>query len=556
MQTKNNLILSDKLNLLNKVVLECVQVNGEATIVKKIINTLIIALKADFGFSFFHTENQEFKLLYKTASTPYIPAAPRKEGIVSRAFSTKIPQLVADVENSYYVKADAKETMSSVAVVPITYKKHNYGTLHICFLKKHNFSKEDEELCIYAGNSAAQAITINRFYSQLEDLVKERTGQLEQINKNLEQDKVKDEAILDSIGEGIIATDERGTVIMLNFQAEKLIGLDQKEAIGLPVDQAMPLYGEDKRLIIKQKRPVFKALGNKRKVKIRNLLLSKNNGRQIPVSITAAPIILNGKVIGTIQVISDITQEKAVDRAKSELISLASHQLRTPLSAINWYAEALLKKELGPLNREQLRYLGEINNANRKMIELVYDFLNVSRIELGTFNIQLSELDPKEIAQNVIKELRPAIGKKRLQLRENYNKSLCKIFADRKIIRIILQNLLSNAVKYTPRQGKICLNMGLQGKQRRKTLAIRVSDTGYGIPKNQQNKVFSKLFRGDNIAAMDTEGTGLGLYIVKSFVDLCKGKIYFKSEQNKGTSFYISLPLPSQKIRLKTLDKK
>src|SRR6185369_295298 len=161
------------------------------------------------------------------------------------------------------------------------------------------------------------------------------------------------------------------------------------------------------------------------------------------------PIILQGKIIGAVQVFRDVTKEREIDRVKSELISLASHQLRTPLSAINWYAEALLKEELGKVNKEQKRYLQEIFNANQKMVELVYDFLNVSRVELGTLSLKLSALSLIEVSKSILKELEPIIKSKKLKVTEEYGRELENLQADRKIIRLILQNIITNAVKYT-----------------------------------------------------------------------------------------------------------
>src|SRR5581483_10761290 len=137
----------------------------------------------------------------------------------------------------------------------------------------------------------------------------------------------------------------------------------------------------------------------------------------------------------------------------------------------------------------------------------------------------------------------PTIKSKKIRVVKSYTGDLKHIKADRKIIRLILQNLISNAAKYTPHKGEIELTLQQKLTEGASTLSIKVRDSGVGIPKSQQAKIFTKLFRADNIKPLDTEGTGLGLYLVKSFVDLCKGKIWFKSKEGKGTLFYIELPL-------------
>ncbi len=179
------------------------------------------------------------------------------------------------------------------------------------------------------------------------------------------------------------------------------------------------------------------------------------------------------------------------------------------------------------------------------MVALVYDFLNVSRMELGTFTIKLSTFKVEGVGRDVLKECLPLIKQKNLKITEKYEKNTPLIEADKKIIRIILQNLISNAVKYTPAKGKVTIAASFRKHQNRELLHLTVSDTGYGIPKNQQSKVFTKLFRADNAVELDTEGSGLGLYIVKSFVDFCQGGVTFTSKKNKGTVFYVDIPVKS-----------
>lgn len=242
------------------------------------------------------------------------------------------------------------------------------------------------------------------------------------------------------------------------------------------------------------------------------------------------------KIVGTLQ---DVTKEKEVDQAKSEFVSLASHQLRTPLSAINWYTEMLIAGDAGNLSEEQKKYLQEVYAANHRMVDLVNSLLNVSRLELGTFTVEPQAISIKEISQSVLGELKPQIVQKNLHLKEDYDESIGLYMADPKLMRIIIQNFLTNAVKYTPENGSISISL----MKDIENILIKVSDSGYGIPKDQQSKIFSKLFRADNVKEKDTEGTGLGLYIIKSIVSESKGKVWFESEENKGTTFFVTLPL-------------
>ena len=182
--------------------------------------------------------------------------------------------------------------------------------------------------------------------------------------------------------------------------------------------------------------------------------------------------------------------------------------------------------------------MDQIYRTTHKMIRLVNDFLNVSRIELGTFHADPEPVNLAEIANSTIDELGAMIKEKRVRINQNYEERIPIINADPHHMRMIFQNLLTNAVKYSETEGEIWVEI-IAEQQR---VIIKVIDTGCGIPKAQQSKIFTKLFRADNVKGQDTEGTGLGLYIVKSIVTKSNGEIWFESEEGKGSTFYIAIP--------------
>lgn len=545
---------SSHLSLLNQTTLESLSEKNKFNIIKNFTETGIKILGADFGFAWWKTDNnKKYHLAYKSQGTPYQPNMPRNKGGNDIAQKTGSPVFMERVNSLFYKpKYDVSPFMKSYAIIPVCYKKTIYGNLVLCFRRRRKFVHHDKSLCSALGNFAAQAITINSLYNnlresrnELAEKVKFRTRELEEKNSILEQDKAYDEALLSSIGEGIIATDSQMRIILINARAIELLGGGgQKEYLGKLIQEKMPLYDSANLELNPDNRPTYLAMTKRYKTHtatFTNFTTRSEDGRVVPVSITVTPIILKGHITGAIQIIRDITEEKRIDTAKSELISLASHQLRTPLAAINWYSEALLSGDLGKLQPEQKKYLKQIFSANQKMIELVYDFLNVSRIELGTFTLKITRLDVEEVAEDILRELEPQIKAKNLAVSRDFGKGLQKLNMDRKILRIIFQNLLSNSVKYTETAGKIRVRCRLSpdGGQ----LVIEEEDNGLGIPKSQQDKIFCKLFRAENIQKLDTEGTGLGLYIMKSLVDFCKGSISFESEENKGTKFKVCLPL-------------
>jgi len=350
--------------------------------------------------------------------------------------------------------------------------------------------------------------------------------------------KAKDDAFLESIGEGLIAVDNDGKIMVVNKVAVNMLGWRMEDLIGKMVTD-LSLEDEAGDPISFDDRPTTRALATSKLTKATHFYVRKDKTR-FPLAITATPIKLKGKTIGLIEVIRDVTREKEIDRAKSEFVSLASHQLRTPLTTISWYTEMILHGDVGNVIPSQKKYLDEIYQGNRQMIELVNTLLDVSRIELGTFKAESKPTDIRRLAEDVLNEQKLKIEKKHLIITRKFTKDISTFSTDPKLLRMIFQNLLSNAIEYIASGGKIDFSLSLDGA---KTLRIQVSDTGYGIPRNQHDQIFTKFFRADNVRDKDTEGTGLGLYIVKSVIENSGGKIWFESEENKGTIFYVRLPI-------------
>ncbi|MFZ2201832.1 MAG: PAS domain-containing sensor histidine kinase, partial [Microgenomates group bacterium] len=373
---------------------------------------------------------------------------------------------------------------------------------------------------------------------------------LEEQKRILEEEKAKDEAILAGIGDGVVVVDEKGKILLINGAGQKLLGWSDGGLVGKLYFEAWSLR-DNLGNTITARRPIEISLSFGETVSTSDYYLTRKDGSDFPVHITVSPVKLEEKLIGAVMVFRDVTAEKAIDRAKSEFVSLASHQLRTPLSAVSWYTEMLLSGDLGPVAEGQKKYIEEIHESNKRMVELVNALLNVSRIDLGTFAIEPESVNLVEIAKSVVAELQPQIVFKKLTFSENYDPAVPVIQADPKLIRIIMGNLVTNAVKYTSAGGKGELGIRLikagetEGGKRMTLdgIMIKVGDSGYGIPENQKDKVFTKLFRADNVKEKDTEGTGLGLYIVKSIVDAAAGLIWFESVENQGSTFYVFLPL-------------
>lgn len=236
---------------------------------------------------------------------------------------------------------------------------------------------------------------------------------------------------------------------------------------------------------------------------------------------------------------------RGLDAAKDEFVSIVSHQLRTPLTAIRWFTGLLLGNKRKNLNDEQLDFLEQVSVSNKRMIRLVNDLLDVSHIETGyKFKVVRKRFVLLPIIQEVLKENTPTIKTKNLKIVNLIPKNL-KMNADRVKIKQVWQNLISNAAAYTPRGKKITLaaETGKEG------LVFSIKDEGIGIPKSQQSRLFEKFFRAKNASLQDPNGTGLGLYITRGIIHRHGGEIWFKSAENKGTAFFFTLPEKSDATR-------
>lgn len=386
---------------------------------------------------------------------------------------------------------------------------------------------------------------LSEIYTQLQDEIKQRQEAADSLEKNLQtmsRQKARDEALLQSIGEGVIATDIDGRIIFVNDVTRQLFNYYDQDITERDHQELFQLYDEEGNQIDQGNNPLTYTLQEQRSYQTSSYYYRDYNQQLVPVAITTSPIELNDEAIGVIEVFRDITQERAAARAKDEFLSLASHQLRTPLGAIRWYSERLLKTtRLQPKNRS---YLQSIYEDSARMSSLLTDYLNASRIELKSNTLNIQPVCLSEIIDSILSDLDPLIKEKELEI-VRHEQQAYSLTTDEHLVEMVLQNLISNAVKYTPKGGTVTISMQLYvGKdpELADAVVINVEDTGIGIPQEEQVNVFSKLFRADNANKHDIEGTGLGLYTAKQATERLGGSIWFESTPDKGTHFAVTLP--------------
>jgi two-component system sensor histidine kinase VicK len=356
---------------------------------------------------------------------------------------------------------------------------------------------------------------------------------------SLQEEKAKAEALFTSVGEGIITTDEKGYVTRANQVALEILGMSKRQLIGKWFTETVVAVDDNGEAVDKLERPITRSFLTGEAIRTRTNYLTKS-GRIVPVAITVSPIMLRGKPIGAVEIFRDITAELHDDRMKANFISLASHQLRTPLTSIRLYSQMLQDGFAGEITKQQAEFLETIVSSTTIMNNLINTLLNISRIESGTVSIRPQKVNLNELIEQVHEQFIPEADARGHKLALKLPKEGVYAQTDPVLLREIYANFVSNAIKYTPEKGTVAIQLKRDKVNSRNIFCV--SDTGYGIPEGDQKSLFSKFFRAENITSKDTTGTGLGLYLVKTLSEHLGGEVWFKSQEDKGSTFYFALP--------------
>jgi len=356
--------------------------------------------------------------------------------------------------------------------------------------------------------------------------------------RTIEQERARSDALFTSIGDGALATDERGIIRRANRVALELLGHTKSELVGSWYPKAVVATDGHGATIAVMDRPITEVFFTGKPVSAKTFYLKKD-GTELPLSSTVSPILLGGKPVGAIEVFRDISLELAIDKMKSEFIALASHQLRTPLSAISVYAHMLQDGYAGTLNDQQMEYVTRTVDATTRMQALINALLNISRIESGQLAYNPKRVVMQEVIEQVLDESKPATKQKKLRIIRRLPKLPLVIMSDCLMVKEIISNLVTNAIQYTPPNGHITIS----ARQEKQTVVIAIRDTGIGIPLDHRSQLFSPFYRAENALEYFESGTGLGLYLVKLLIAILNGEISFTSQEGKGSTFFVTIPM-------------
>jgi PAS domain S-box-containing protein len=349
------------------------------------------------------------------------------------------------------------------------------------------------------------------------------------------KDLQKFELAIENASDHIIITDLDGVILYANRAAELTTGYSREEMLGAKPSlwgrqMDRDFYGKMWHTIKDEKKTFVGEIRNKRK-----------NGEFYVAVASIAPVLGKGNDVEFfVGIERDVTKEKEIEKAKNDFISIASHQLRTPLTGIQWVIERFAKKE--KLSVKGKEYLNDLHLSAKRLGELVSLLLNLSRLDAGNIGVTPEPLEIVGFVKSYLAECTPLFEKKKLKVVFKDHPDKLEVITDRNAMRNIIQSLVSNAIEYTPEKSMIEITIRNEGNK----FAIKVKDNGIGISKADQANIFQKFMRAENAKLFKTDGTGLGLYIAKEATNLLGGDIWFESEEDQGSVFHVELPLKSK----------
>ncbi len=444
----------------------------------------------------------------------------------------------------------SKKNRGSMLAVPLIAQGEVSGVLILSHSEPGYFN--DGHLRLLTASAGAIAIGINN--ANMYTTIFEQMEHSSELLQHQQTEASKMEAILQSLSDGVLVCDTYGAIISANPTAARILQCDLEEFF-----MGTSLFDVLDRLLDKRSHDM----------PLEDLMAHPFVSQDIPrafestvevnmrvISLTLGPVLKdNSELIGALLLMRDSTREVEADRLKTEFIGTMSHELRTPMTSIKGFTQLLVMGGLGPINDNQREFLQTIQNNAERMISMINDVLDITKIETGSIDLELGSIHMAEAISGVVSELDTLIRKREHTLSMQINPSLPQVRADVARLHQILLNLVSNAIKYTPQGGHIWIEAHeVKGdnlpddvrrvlRKDRRYVQMNIRDTGVGIAENELDRIFERFYRTENELKIEAGGTGLGLSLVKPLVELLGGRIWVESVLNEGSTFRFVLPV-------------
>lgn len=377
--------------------------------------------------------------------------------------------------------------------------------------------------------------TVSSSFDQMADNLKRIFETIEK-EKNLSViEKNKLEEVISTIVDGIVALDFNKNIILLNKAAEEITGYKHEEIIQKPIDQIIHVFSDTEEVLPK----VYCQSSFNQSTR-----LVGKNGKETKINLLTAQLGNPQTNLSCILILHDLSREEELEEMKLDFISMASHELKTPLTSIIGYLSVFINENSNKIQKEEMDLLQKSLTSSQQLLTLIQNLLSVNKIEREQMSLTPQPVDFLPIVTKVVDDLKTQAVQKNIVLTLHpSNEELPKVLADPLRIPEVITNLIANAINYTEGGGKVDVFLQVSPNE----VTTTVADTGVGIPKDTLDKLFSKFYRGTQQVKQTTKGTGLGLYISKSIIEKLGGKIWVESEEGKGSKFIFTLPLAVQR---------
>ncbi|MFZ5915497.1 MAG: GAF domain-containing protein [Chloroflexota bacterium] len=552
------------------------QVSGSLEL-ERVLQTIVTSLKTAIGCRgcvLFLLDDDSTMLEIKAAAgvKPHWRQAARLrrgEGIAGRVVESGQPLYIADVRlEPGYISFDPE--VRSILAVPMVAQGHIIGSLNVDDSRPDAFSPDLEQLLTIAAAQAAVAITNASLFGQTVS------------------EKQRTEAIITHMADGLLMLDDALRIVRLNPALEEMLKISAAGVLGqvLPELSGIPAYDallsisrielsqEDAEQWLSSQSPLpcancivrlpaaidgkeasradpsagpcsecaafleYAAIHRRYGVIAREVAVGDPIDRIFRVS-SSLVSDTNGRPLGQVKVVYDVTRERELDQMKTDFVSMVSHELRTPLFSIQGFIRLILDGQV-PDDRTRAEFLSIVEQQTIHLTGMVDDLLNLSRLEAGLIDLELESVEIGALVRQALTKLGSLARNKHLSLRAHIDTDVPPLMADRRWLEHVLTNLVGNAIKFTPEGGRVWVLT----KRQASAVVVQVIDSGIGIPLEAQKRLFTKFYQVDGTATRKEQGTGLGLYIARQIVEAHGGKIWVKSEMGKGSAFFFSLPLP------------
>jgi PAS domain S-box-containing protein len=510
---------SRQLALINHVGQRLAPILGSA----QLYRTVVEAVQEGFGYqvvAFFSVQGDE--LVLEAAAGPSLESVPvgyrqaMGEGTLGWTAEHGEPYLVKDAaEETRFLTVDTLEIVSELDV-PVTVAGETIGVIAVASDRASFFSETDVTAMEAIAGQVARAIENARLYQSVADREAKLREQIE------------------SAADAIFNIDKEGILTLLNKEAERISGFKREELLGRHFSGLLSAEDADRLRGI-----VLADISDQLDQQAYEIDLMDRWGRQIPLEIRVNALEREGQLEGWQVIGRDVSERRRLEEMKSQFLATVSHDLRTPLASIMGFTEMLMEGSPGSLTEVQAEFLGIVFENSKRLLALVNDLLDISKLEVGRIQLEMTTIDLPRLITGVMDEIGPLAQKKSISLKVDIAEGLPRTQGDQRRLEQVLNNLLSNAVKFTFEGGTVQLTAELKGEH----LMVTVKDTGVGVPPDDLTRVFQAFHRGGNATKQAIEGTGLGLSIAKALVEAHQGAIGVESELNKGSMFWFTLPV-------------